>query len=889
MAGEHRRKNGTTFPVDVSVRYIDSRGEHCLVCIVRDMTGRKETEEELRRSEARLREAQRVGNTGSWERNLLTDELIWSDHEYRLFGLDPGSILPTYQTLLDFIHPDDRGFVEKATNETIFGHKDYNIDFRIIRADGQERILNSQAEVIYDNGKPVLMRGIGHDITEQKLAEEAIKNNEEQFKTLVSNIPGVVYRCDNDHGRSMTYLSDNIKELSGYPPSDFIGNRVRSYPSIIHPDDAERVHRTIQDGVKEKRPYVIDYRIIMSNGEIMPVHEKGQGVFGPNSALLYLDGVIFDITVRKEAEEALRKAHEMLEDKVRERTAELAEANQTLQEDNIERRESELQIADKARRLKNLSELSMMLTGEPLDVFKHITRMIGELLGVRVVCLSEVRGDELWFLSVYIDGKVITDVGHCPLNITPCATVEETKEIRIYDHVVEKFPEAAFLSKYNAHSYCGFPAIDNDGEVVAVTCLLDDKPHDFSQEDQDLMQIFARRVASEMERNKYLTQNRKMEAELLKARKLESLGVLAGGIAHDFNNLLTAVLGNISFMLHSVNPDDKNHKRLLDAEKATLRAKDLTQQLLTFSKGGAPILKTVAVAELIKESAGFALMGSNVLSRFDLAPDLMAAEVDEGQISQVINNMVINADHAMPDGGTINIRARNVTLAPREIGPLRAGRYVVISIEDHGIGIPKEHLLKIFDPYFTSKQKGSGLGLATAYSIIKKHGGLITVTSEVGSGTTFRIYLSASKGKAAKVEAAPPHPAISGKGRVLVMDDEAIIRDLACEILEAVGYEAVCVADGRETIDMYTEAKESGRPFDLVVMDLTVPGGMGGMETIVELLDINPDVLAIVSSGYSNDPIMAQHKKYGFSGVIAKPYRASDLTGLINTLLSGAG
>ncbi len=382
-----------------------------------------------------------------------------------------------------------------------------------------------------------------------------------------------------------------------------------------------------------------------------------------------------------------------------------------------------------------------------------------------------------------------------------------------------------------------------------------------------------------------VTEKRKMEAELLKMEKLESLGVLAGGIAHDFNNILTAILGNISLAAMCANPQGDLLQILTEAEMACLRARDLTMQLLTFAKGGAPIIQTASVADLLQDSTRFALRGSNVGCEFDIADDLWAVQVDEGQISQVIHNLVINAQQAMPQGGTVKVRAENVSMGAVESLPLKAGRYVKISIEDSGIGIPDEHLSKIFDPYFTTKQKGNGLGLASAYSIVKNHDGHITVESELGVGTTFHVYLPASPEKATPHQDAAETPE-NGKGRILVMDDEEVIRDITKEVLTRMGYEAEFASEGSEAVEMYQRAFARGQSFDAVIMDLTVPGGMGGLEATRKLLDADPDAKVIVSSGYSNDPIMANYKEYGFRGVVAKPYKVRDLVATLQSVIT---
>ncbi|OGW44340.1 MAG: hypothetical protein A2X57_08855 [Nitrospirae bacterium GWD2_57_8] len=382
-----------------------------------------------------------------------------------------------------------------------------------------------------------------------------------------------------------------------------------------------------------------------------------------------------------------------------------------------------------------------------------------------------------------------------------------------------------------------------------------------------------------------VTERRRMEEELLKAQKLESLCILAGGLAHDFNNLLTAILGNISLAQMYSDGDAQIAERLQEAERASLRARDLTYQLLTFSRGGEPVKKAVVLGPLIKEAADFALRGSRSRCEFDLPEDLWTAEVDEGQISQVMNNLVINADQAMPGGGLVTVSGSNRTVGDTEIPNLSAGDYVRITVADRGIGIPHQHLKKIFDPYFTTKQKGSGLGLATSYSILHRHGGHIRVTSDVGKGTAFTFYLPAAD-RATASKPQQPNALVRGQGRILVMDDEAMVRDVAGKMLAGLGYEVEIAKDGEEALSVYEAAMTEGMPFAAVIMDLTIPGGMGGKEAVERLKSRDPAAKVIVSSGYSNDPVITEYRAYGFDAVVAKPYTVKNLSEAVARELS---
>ncbi len=384
-----------------------------------------------------------------------------------------------------------------------------------------------------------------------------------------------------------------------------------------------------------------------------------------------------------------------------------------------------------------------------------------------------------------------------------------------------------------------------------------------------------------------ISERKRMEAELLTFHKLESIGILAGGIAHDFNNILMAIWGNIHLAkMHTESGKKEEAIENLDhATKACQRARDLSQQLITFSKGGEPVKKPTSISKIIEDTTAFSVSGSNVKCHLNIQDDLWSAEVDEGQISQVVINLLMNAVQAIPEGGDITVSAENITLTEPDPIPLKPGEYVQLSIQDHGIGINQENLSNIFDPYFTTKQKGSGLGLAVVHSIIWKHNGYITVESEPGMGTTFYVYLPACK-KETMDEDTRQQDLIHGEGRILLMDDEKMVRLLIGQYLTHLGYEVEFAEDGHKAIELYRQSFESGKPFDVTILDLTVPGGMGGQEAVKELLTIDPDAKVIVSSGYSNDPVMANYEKYGFAGVIPKPYKIAPLSEVLKNIIT---
>jgi PAS domain S-box-containing protein len=414
---------------------------------------------------------------------------------------------------------------------------------------------------------------------------------------------------------------------------------------------------------------------------------------------------------------------------------------------------------------------------------------------------------------------------------------------------------------------------------------------DYAHADGTLVPVLINATLTEVEGERQIislsrdmSDRKRLEAELLRSEKLRSVGVLAGGIAHDFNNILTAILGNISLLQVTLASDKAANEQLEEVEKASQRARELTRQLLTFSRGGDPVRKPFQPEPLIRESTTLALRGRASASEFRISPDLAPVDGDEGQIGQVIRNLVINASQAMNGSGTVLVSAENRAIRAGEMHALAAGNYVALAIADSGVGIPAEYRLRIFDPYFTTKRDGRGLGLAVSHSVVTNHRGAITVDSQEGQGSIFTVYLPIAEGASIGPQAATA-ALVSGRGRILIMDDEESVRQVAEKIVRSLGYDAASARDGREAIDCWREARAKGQPFDVAIMDLTVPGGMGGCEALRELLAIDPEAKAVVSSGYCQDPVMANYRDYGFADVLAKPYNVLDVSRTLSALL----
>jgi PAS domain S-box-containing protein len=557
----------------------------------------------------------------------------------------------------------------------------------------------------------------------------------------------------------------------------------------------------------------------------------------------YQEDLLAEIKEHTKAEEELKVHRDKLEVMVQERTQELNDSLVKLKKEVHER-----ELAEQALRLSEAQ-------------FRGVFE--GSALGVTI---SDLKGHIITCNPAYKKMLGYTETELQEMNFSALTHSEDVrKHMNLYDELL-----AGKRDFFQAEKRY----INKNGNIVwgQLTVSL--------VRDQDQNPLFVIGLIEDIGEKKELINER------IKASKLESIGILAGGIAHDFNNLLTAIIGNITLAKKQMAPDNTAAKRLTEAEKAVLRTRDLTQQLLTFSKGGEPVKRAVPISDIIKDSATFALRGSSVRCEFDIPADLWRAKVDAGQFSQVIQNLAINAGHAMPEGGTLTISASNETV-PDESGlPVSSGKYIKISVTDQGAGIAEDVIPRIFDPYFTTKEEGSGLGLSIVHSIIKNHDGLIQVESEPGQGTVFHIYLPAIARKK-KPEQFSTEKIIYGSGKILLMDDEEMILDFASELLKELGYTVALAKDGEEAITLYKKAQKTDAPFAVILMDITIPGGMGGKEAIREILKLDENAKVIVSSGYAKDPIMSNYKEYGFVGVVPKPYKVEELSQELHRVLAG--
>lgn len=773
------------------------------------------------------------------------------------------------------------------------------------------------------------------EFIKRRQTEEALRES----YNIISRSPVVIFLWKNIQGLPVEFVSDNVKYVFGYTAEEFTSGKV-IFGDIIYESDRKKVLDEVDkyskyEGSKELRQ---EYRIVVKGNAVCWIDVRINSRYDEKGRITHYQGTVLDISDRKWTEDALRES----EQKFRDLTETISDWIWEVNAEGVY-----TYVSPKVKDILGY-EVAEVLDKTPFDFMPQDDAVrIGSFFKEKVSKKESFYAVEN--KNYHKDGRIVVlETNGIPIfdeagrlkgyrgidrDITGRKQAEEalaaekerlTVTLRsIGDGVITTDIQGkVILVNRVAEALTGWSQEEAAGQDLAeVFCIKDKRSRQpypdivqevlskrqvikFSQHvvltakykreyviDDSAAPIFDReiRIVGVVIVFRDISERRTMQDEILKAQKLESLGVLAGGIAHDFNNILAGILTNISLAKMNIEPSTELHEIMREVETASLRAKDLTQQLLTFSKGGSPVRKAAAIEEIVKDSVNFILRGSNIKCEFSITAGTYMAYVDTGQISQVIQNIIINARDAMPEGGIIEVKLENVRVSADSYLPLNRGKYVKIVIKDHGYGIPNEHLAKVFDPYFTTKAKGSGLGLTTAYAIIKRHDGYITLESKIGEGTVFYIYLPASDEFNREESSSPKETGkddIPVKGRILVMDDEEVVRKAVGHVLVNTGYEVEFANDGKEAVQLYAIARDYGRPFDAVILDLTVPGGMGGKETIVRLLEINPLVKAVVSSGYSTDPIMGDYKKFGFKGMVNKPCRAEELINVLKAVMN---
>ncbi len=691
-------------------------------------------------------------------------------------------------------------------------------------------------------GLVLSMAAMGIAYLRVRHAKDALDESERRYRAVVEDQTELICRFRPDG--TLLFVNDAFCRFFSHDAADLIGTRF-----IPSTDRAER-HKVRNHlmGLTRLRPVgSMTSRVETKNSGQRWIRWNDRAIFDENGNVSEFLAVGMDMTEVMIAEEKLRIYHENLEELVHTRTRELEETNTTLKQEIAERTHAENMLAAEKERLA------------------VTLRSIGD-----GVITTDIRGRVLMLNKAAED---LTGLRHEQAFMRPLADVFNIVDEQTRQPFALTRPDGMMVKDGQpSRTVRGILVPEGGRELLVEQSAASITDHD-------------NRVIGSVIVFRDMTERQKLEQELIHTQNLESLGLLAGGIAHDFNNILTAIFGNVMLAKNHQDAGSEPFDRLSEAEQAIGRARELTHQLLTFSKGGSPVKETADISAIVADSTRFMLRGSKTRPEFAISPSVWAVDVDIGQMSQVINNIVLNADYAMPDGGVLHVTVENARVTGDLHLPVPDGRYVRISLVDEGAGIPRESLDRIFDPYFTTKPGGSGLGLSTARSIVRRHNGLITVASEPGNGTEVHIWLPASE-KSLPEKTATPDPSrnLSGEGRVLVMDDEETIRDVAKALLEHLGYHVDVAKDGDEAIALYQAAQREENPYHCVIMDLTIPGGMGGREAIERLLAIDPGTRAIVSSGYSNDPVMADHRKFGFLGILAKPYTMAEMGRAVSQL-----
>ena len=915
----HKTKQGEIRDVQVITRVLTLSGKTVFHTIWRDITEQKRAEEAVRQSENIFRILFDSADDAVF---ILTPQGNFIDTNriaYERLGYTRDELFSMHVSELH--SPRFKGDVSRKIALVLErGHA--VVDSEHVKKDGTIMHVEINARFIDYNGKKAIF-SIIRDTTERKEADKALL----LFRNLLNQSNDAIFVNDPATGR-FVIVNDKACSNLGYERKELLNMSTLDIEASF-PDQA--VWDAHVKEVESKGALILEGKHKRTDGTMFPVEVNV--TYMALGGADYMVAVARDITERKQAEDALR-----------EREMQLAESQRIAHLGSWEHNPltGDIYWSDELYHLLGLDptkdradfgtffarihpddqpvlkaaveaclrekkpfdvEYRFVIPGEPIKIIHaradlvpdakgelSVLRGTGQDITERKLAEEKIRKSEQFIRSILntVDEAFIVIDRDYRISLANNAYSEQAN-MPLKDIIGKHCHEISHKS--------GIPCFESGEECAVRRCFETGEPrscvHRHQSKDAGALYVEAKafplkdasgNVTSAIEVINNITDRYLLEEQILRTQKLEAVGLLAGGIAHDFNNLLQGVFGNISMAKMFSDKKGKAYAMLEGAEAALYQTTSLTKQLLTFSKGGEPVRKVVALTTIIDDAVKFALSGSNVNYHSFIEEDLWPIEADEGQINQVMHNIVLNAIEATPYGGEIRLEVRNVSIEAKSGLPLAAGKYVLIVIKDSGLGIPDKHLSKIFDPYFSTKQKGSGLGLATSYSIIKRHGGVITVDSQLGKGSTFSVYLPASDqqfspGKAAHKDL------LSGRGRILVMDDQTAVRTVAGYMLGSLGYEAEFAENGEHAVALYSAAREMGRPFDAVILDLTVRGGMGGKDTIRTLAEMDPAVRAAVSSGYSDDGTLSNYRAFGFQAVLSKPYQIEELSRVLHELL----
>jgi PAS domain S-box-containing protein len=928
---QYRRKDGSTFWAVISGgALVMPDGDTGVIWNLADISDRKQVEDELAAERSHLKSLFEVNGSGMLVVSSTRQILQVNGQFCNLFGYSRDELVGQSARIL---HVDQQHYEDWAPcfQEAKSGLPLASTDYPWRRKDGTVFwCFFAGVKMQLPNGESGVLWNV-IDITERKQAEEKLRESDERLRLFFER--QLVGMAITSPEKGWVQVNDKLCQMLGYSREELA---LMSWEEITHPDDLahdlSKFNRLLSGEIDD---YSIEKRFIHKDGTVIHTNLSVGCVRHSNGSIDYVMALLEDISAsrllglkREEDQRFLQTILDSISDFIfyKDKNGIFLGCNDSYasryiglpKERIIGHPDVDFNADEELVKKITESDLQVLESGSPLILNPWITQANGKKILVEVLKTPFFDADgniagvigvarditsNHQVLEAIIQEKEISQryldivgVMLCALNRTGEIILINKKGSQILGYRDNE------LIGQNWFDVC-VPeyARENVKAVFALQLAGNLAPVEFyenrviNHNGEERLIAFHNTLLHDEEgicgvlfSGEDITEQRKMHDELLKSQKLESLGVLAGGIAHDFNNILSGIMGNISFARMSLATPDKAEKLLENAEKASLRAAMLATQLLTFAKGGEPIKKKMSVSALLEESLLLALRGANVKGEVDIPGDLHAIEADEGQLSQVFNNLIINAVQAMPGGGVLTIKGKNVTLKDHKGSLLPQGEYLKLSFFDQGCGISKEDQRKIFDPYFTTKSGGNGLGLASAYSIVKRHGGHIGVSSAIGKGTTFTIYLPSmcEASTEHQTETVTQSAGDHAGGSILVMDDEAMIREMISEMLAYLGYQVTTCGDGAEAVSLYEAAMKSGAPFSVVIMDLTIPGGVGGKEAAEQILAIDPKARLFVSSGYSNDPIMSDYRAFGFSGAVAKPYNINELGQQLSTVLS---
>ncbi len=901
-----KRKDGSIYPVYVLLQLSKYNNRKVFVANKIDITEQKKALDELQKSERKYKAL--YEDNPSMYFTVSEKGIVISVNKFgaeQLLGYRPDELIG--KPVLNVFYEEDKEAVNEQFSLCLNKPgKIVNWEFRKVKKDGTVIWVKESARVVEKSSGQTVVLIVCDDITEyKKLVEQAT-----QLGEILDSSLNEIYIFD-PGTLNLIFVNEGARKNLGYTLDELTSMNALDIKPNITVEDITALVNPLVNGKTDILVFETEYQ--RKNGTLYPVEVylqisqfNGQDVFLAN---------IIDVTERKKAQEDLRISEEryrVLHDQspigicVIDKDLRIIQTNHKM----VEMFESTHYkvIGLDLNKLKDksfvpiISEAFDGKSGKTDALYSATTSSAFKWLSVSSAPIRDTEGKVLYVICVVEDisemkkAQEALEASEQQLRLIadglPVFISYVSKDLH-YEYV-NKYHETWFNTDIkdiigrhikDLHGNKTFSLLESYFRKV-LSGYEEEVEHSVLHPEMGERFISAKLIPHKSQEGILgfyvlatdITDRKKHEEELLHTQKMDSIGLLAGGLAHDFNNYLTSILGNIALAKLDVPDENPAYIRLENTEKACIRAKNITQQLLTFSKGGEPVKEPLDLAELITETAEFSARGSTSKCKFDIQPDLWKIEADKGQIAQVINNLVINSIQSMPNGGLITISAMNIADSTNE-------DHILLEILDTGIGIEDNHLNKVFDPYFTTKQSGSGLGLTTVYSIIKKHGGTIDIRSLVGRGTKISITLPAINSMSDKATSKRINGISKYSGRVLVMDDDDEVRDALCNILRKLGFEIDHAKDGAQTIQKYEKALNNGTIYDLVILDLTVSGGMGGKETILRLKEIDPNINALICSGYSNDPVMSEFENFGFKGVIKKPYTIDDLKATLDSAL----